>query len=85
MSLETRNITLYCPICGNDQFSCIDESLEDLSNASGETRLQCSDCKSIITKDELINSNQDVINANIEDITQEAIKEFEKQLKKVFK
>ena len=80
-----RNVTLYCPICGNDQFSCIDESIDNLSDAPNDVTLKCSDCGSIFTKGELIESNQDIINANIEDIKQEAIKELEKKLKKMFK
>lgn len=81
MNLENRNVKMYCPICGNDQFSCIDEG----SDMSDETRFQCSDCKNVITRSELIDGNQDIINATIEDITQEATKEIEKQLKKLFK
>ena len=80
-----RNVTLYCPICGNDQFSCIDESIDNLSDAPNDVTLKCSDCGSIFTKGELIESNQDIINANIEEIKQEAIKELEKKLKKMFK
>lgn len=82
MSIESRNITLYCPNCGNDQFSTLDN---DVDEPSDDTKYQCSDCKLIITKAELIESNQDIINANIEDIKQEAIKEIEKTLKKAFK
>lgn len=80
-----RKVTLYCPICGNDQFSCIDESIDNLSDAPNDVTLKCSDCGRILTKEELIESNQDIINANIEDIKQEAIKELEKRLKKMFK
>ena len=29
-----RKVTLYCPICGNDQFSCIDESIDNLGNTT---------------------------------------------------
>lgn len=76
---------MYCPICGNDQFSCIDESIDNLSDAPNDVTLKCSDCGSIFTKGELIESNQDIINANIEEIKQEAIKELEKKLKRMFK
>ena len=80
-----RKVKLYCPICANDQFSCIDESIDNLSDAPNDVTLKCSDCGSIFTKGELIESNQDIINANIEEIKQEAIKELEKKLKKMFK
>ena len=80
-----RKITMYCPTCGNDQFSCVDENIDDLIDAPDDVTLKCSDCGSIFTKGELIDSNQDIINANIEDVKQEAIKELEKILKKMFK
>lgn len=84
MSLENRNVTLYCPTCGNDLFSAVDSAIDDLSDAPDDTKLQCADCKSIFIKQELIDCNQDLINANIEDIKNEAIKELEKSLKKFF-
>ena len=81
MSIEDHKITLYCPICGNDRYLCVDENIDNLSDAPDDVTLKCSDCGSIITKKELIESNQDIINANIEDIRQEAIKAFKKMLK----
>ena len=85
MSIENRNITLHCPTCGNDQFSCADVNFDDLSDAPDEVKLKCADCNSIFTKGELIDGNQDVINANIEDIKNEAMQEIKKSLKKIFK
>lgn len=85
MSIESRKISLNCPTCGNDQFACIDEEFGNLSDAPNEIRLRCADCGSILTKGELIESNQDIINANIEDVKKEAVKELEKKLKKMFK
>lgn len=84
MCIENRKVTLYCPTCGNDQFATLDET-DNLVEAPDTTRFQCSDCKSVITKAELIESNQDSINANIEDVKNEAIKEIDKKLKKLFK
>ena len=85
MKLEPINVTMYCPICGNDQFSTLDNDFEDLSDAPDETRLKCSDCNCIITKEELLESNQDIITAHIDDIQEEFIKDLRKELKKVFK
>ena len=85
MSIENRKVTLYCPVCGNDQFICPNTKFDDLSDAPGDIMLQCADCKKFITKSELIEENQDVINANIEEIKQEAFKEIDKKLKKLFK
>lgn len=81
----SRNVTLYCDVCGNDQFSTIDKITCELIDAPDETRMQCSDCKKIFTKAELLEVNQEVINANIEDIQKEAVKEFEKELAKALK
>lgn len=85
MSIESRNVTLYCPTCGNDQFSCVDVEIDDLSDAPDDTRIQCADCKNILSKAELIEANQDVINANIEEMKQDLLKDLEKKLKKMFK
>ncbi len=85
MSVESRNVMLYCPTCGNDQFSCVNAEIDDLSDAPDDTRIQCADCKGIFTKAELIEANQDVINANIEEATRDLMKDLEKKLKKMIK
>ena len=76
----SRNVTLFCSVCGNDQFSTLDEEIDDLMEAPDDTKIKCSDCGRVFTKAELIEENQDVINANIEDIKNEAMKEIEKEL-----
>ena len=53
--------------------------------APDDTKIKCSDCGRVFTKAELIEENQDVINANIEDIKNEAMKEIEKELSKALK
>ena len=81
----SRKVTLYCSVCGNDQFSTLDEEIDDLMEAPDSTKIKCSDCGRVFTKAELIEENQNVINANIEDIKNEAMKELEKELAKAFK
>lgn len=81
INTEIRNVTLYCPTCGNDLFSYADVGTGDLLEAPDETKIQCTDCKCIFTKQELIEANQDIINANIEEVQQRLIKDFEKRLK----
>ena len=85
MSIESRYVTLYCPVCGNDQFSSLDSETDDLSDAPDGTRIQCADCKCIFTKAELIEANQDIIDANIEEMKEELLKDLEKELKMMFK
>lgn len=83
----SRNIALHCPVCGNTMFSVLDKELEntDLKNAPDSAQFKCSDCGKVITKGELLQMNQGVIAAKIEDIKNEATKELEKELKKMFK
>lgn len=81
----SRNVKLYCNICGNDQFESLDEEFANLKEAPGTVRMRCSDCGKIFTKEELIEENQRVIDANIEDIKREAVKEVEKELKRALR
>lgn len=81
----SRNVTMFCDVCGNDQFSTLDEIKCELGEAPDETRVQCSDCGKIFTKAELLEVNQEVINANIDAIKKEAVKEMEKKLAKALK
>lgn len=81
----SRKVTLHCPVCGNDQFSSLDDNLDSLIDAPDDTRIKCSDCQTIFTKAELIEENQEAIHDNIEEIKQEAVKEIEKELKKALK
>lgn len=77
-----RNVTLLCPLCGNDQFESLDEEFEDLLHAPDEVRLRCSDCASIYTKQELLDSNSEVIENAVDEIAQDAVHELEKAMKK---
>lgn len=81
----SRNVRMYCNVCGNDQFESLDEEFTNLKEAPETVRMRCSDCGKIFTKAELIEENQSVINENIEDIKKEAVKEVEKELKKALK
>jgi uncharacterized Zn finger protein len=82
--METR-ISMKCSVCGNDQFSTVDESIEDMVNAPEETEVKCSDCGRVTTKEQLIEENRHIIDANIEDFKGEILKEVERELKKMFK
>ena len=81
----SRNVTLICRVCGNDQFETLDTEYEDMREAPENTRFKCSDCGRIIIKSELIEENEEIINANVEDIRKEALAEIEKELKKALK
>lgn len=81
----SRNVKLYCNICGNDQFESLDEEFVNLKEASETVKMRCSDCGKVYTKAELLEENQGIINANIEDIKKEAAKEVERELKRALR
>ncbi len=76
MKNYNREIKLFCPICGNDQFESID---------TDDARVKCSDCQRIYTKEELIDGNQEAIETNIDEVKDELMKDLQKKLKKMFK
>lgn len=78
-------ISLKCSICGNDQFSAIDESIHDIEEAVDEVEIRCSDCGRVTTKAQLLEENSHIIDANIEDFKEDIIKEIQKDFKKMFK
>jgi len=80
-----KSISMKCSVCGNDMFSTIDESIEDLQNAPAETEVKCSDCGQIRTKEQLIAENSHIIDANIDDFNEEIMKQLKKDFKKAFK
>lgn len=80
-----KSISMKCHICGNDQFSTVDESSEDLLSAPDETEVKCSDCGRVTTKEQLIEENSYIIDANIENLKDDVMKQLQKDIKKMFK
>lgn len=79
------SISLKCSVCGNDQFSTVDEKIEDLLDAPDDTLIKCSDCCRVVTKEQIIEENSRIIDANLIDFKKDVIKKVEKDLKKAFK
>jgi uncharacterized Zn finger protein len=79
------SISMKCSVCGNDQFSTVDECIEDMMNAPDETEVKCSDCGRVTTKEQLIEENSDIIDANVGDFKDEIVKQLQKDFKKMFK
>lgn len=79
------SISMKCSICGNDQFSVVDETIEDLMDAPDETEVICSDCGYVTTKEQLIDDNSYIIDANLEGFKDEILKKIEIDIKKMFK
>jgi formylmethanofuran dehydrogenase subunit E len=80
-----KYVSMMCYVCGNDQFSALDENLSDIQNAPEKTLLKCDDCGEEFTKEKLIEENKGKIDANLEDLKEEAMKQIQKELKKLFK
>ena len=78
-----RSVTLLCPTCGNTEMESLNGSHEvsDL--------FKCISCGLEITKEDLINANQENINANLDEVkklaTKEVKSEIEQMLKNAFK
>lgn len=70
----SKNIRLYCPICGSDMF-----------DTSNEDQYICIKCGANFSKEEIIEENQYVINESVNGIKNEIIKDFTKDLKKILK
>lgn len=74
-----RSITLLCPTCGNSD-------MESLNGPHDVTELfKCNSCGLEITKDDLVSSNQENINANIEEVKSEAAKEVKTEIEKMLR
>ena len=78
----SRQVILFCPTCGNDQFSF--EETKD-GEYMDEHVFRCANCNRSITKHELVERNLDVVSANVDEMTDEVIAEFQKELNKAFK
>lgn len=79
-----RRVVMLCPLCGNDQFETFDDEFDDLVYAPDDTKLCCSDCHSIYTKEELLEGNAEILENAVEEMQDEIIRELDRELKKVF-
>lgn len=78
-----RSVSLICSICGNNQFSALGYDGEKFAKFSEAPYYKCYDCGRLISKKQLMGENQEVINANIEEIKNEAVDEMKKELQKL--
>lgn len=87
MKLDSINkrVSLICPICGNDQFSSLDIPVEELKDASEASRIQCSDCHKIFTREELLKENQDRIDTEVKEVKCEITKQIHDEIKKALR
>lgn len=80
-----KNVDLLCPLCGNKLFDNLDVDCDNLYDASEEVCFKCANCGRVYTESHLIEHNQDVIDESFEDIKDEALKQMEKEITKMFK
>lgn len=72
-----RSISLLCPTCGNDQFQYDDEN--ELAPVT------CQQCKTEVSREDLIEANAENIEINKDEIIGELQKDVQKQFKDMFK
>ncbi len=83
LKISDRTVRLICPVCGCDNFVySAGISFDDMDD---DNTVQCALCKQIFTKGQIIEANQESINAEIEEIHGEAISQVVKELNKAFK
>ena len=85
MNDYSRKVEMYCPTCGNNQFWRDTEAVDEAGVMLDGTEMKCGSCNRVFTKEELIEANAGVINANAEEVKQELLQYAEKELMKVFK
>ena len=81
----SREVSMLCPVCGNDQFESLDEQYPDPNDAPDGVLLKGSDCGATYTKEELFHENSEKIGLAVEDLKEEVAQEIEKGLKKAMK
>ncbi len=81
----SRNVILLCPVCGNSQFESLDDKNDEYGDVSNLMQYKCSDCGSLLTKEQLLEENSEKIDIAISEIKNDALKEFDKELKTALK
>lgn len=59
--------------------------MEELKDSLETNCFQCSDCRRIFTKEELLNENQARIDNEVEQITDDITKQLDKEIKKMLR
>ena len=79
MNLEkhNRSVSLACPACGGKQYSHPDEQVRE------QEILTCTSCGRQTTKDALIEANRAAIDAQLESMKADVLKDVQDEMKKV--
>ena len=74
-----RSLPLHCPTCGGTEFEAETDASQDDAG-----QIKCPSCGLTTTKDELIACNGEHIEAQIDEIKEELVKDIAKSLKDAF-
>ncbi len=77
----SRNLTLRCPTCANDQFISADEFGSEFEGSYGTSYYKCLDCGLVISENDLLDANNELIETNLEEICHDLEKELKEALK----
>ena len=77
--MYNRSVSLLCPTCGNDQFE-FDQGVDDSVEI-----VKCASCGREINKDNLIRENSENINAHVEEVGQQIVKDAANELRSTLK
>ena len=69
-----RSLTMICPTCGCDQFAYKGE-------AELVESMTCTSCGRVFTREELIEENGENISVHVQEMGQEIVKDFAKEMK----
>lgn len=78
----SKKVSLLCSVCGNSQFTALDCEDKEILEFSEAPIYKCSDCGCEFSREQLIEENQEMINANLNDVKTEAVNELKKELQK---
>lgn len=79
-----KSVELLCPVCGNKMIEDLNEDVDNLLDDECY-KYKCANCKRIFTKKELLDENKKLLDATIEEMKNDTIKEVLKELKKSFR
>ena len=78
----SKKVSLLCSVCSNSQFMALDCEGKEVLEFSEAPIYKCSDCGCEFSREQQIEENQEIIDANLNEMKKEAVNELKKELKK---
>ena len=66
-------------------FETVDSDTDGFQPSQENSKFRCTDCKHVYTKKELLDANEERINAEADEIKDAALAEFDKRIRESFK